>query len=210
MIVEHAKRLQANLGFTAGRGLDGILGRGTYTRLFTRLGAPPATAAAMGLSASVNFPRYEIDIVPVVMAHWLGQCMIESANFRYMREIWGPTETQKGYEGRADLGNTQPGDGYRFLGRSPGMVTGRANYRAAAQEMGIDVEADPALLERPDMGLWAFCIWWENADANRWARGDDAAAVSRLVNRGSAQAKRPANHEQERIAATAKARALVM
>jgi hypothetical protein len=36
-----------------------------------------------------------------------------------VREIWNPKQVpaQARYEGRADLGNTQPGDGMRFMGR---------------------------------------------------------------------------------------------
>lgn len=49
-------------------------------------------------------------------AAFLAQVAHESAEFRFMEEIWGPTKAQKGYEGRKDLGNTQPGDGFRFKG----------------------------------------------------------------------------------------------
>ena len=45
---------------------------------------------------------------------------------KYSEEIWGPTKWQKGYEGRADLGNTQPGDGFWF--RGPFMLTGRVPW----------------------------------------------------------------------------------
>jgi putative chitinase len=40
------------------------------------------------------------------------------------REIWGPTAAQKRYEGRVDLGNTQPGDGKRYMGRGYVQITG--------------------------------------------------------------------------------------
>lgn len=57
----------------------------------------------------------------------------ESVGLRYMFELWGPTSDQLTYENRADLGNTQPGDGYRFRGRGAVMVTGRHNYTLLSQ-----------------------------------------------------------------------------
>lgn len=196
------KAMQRALGVNP----DGNDGRMTYTTLFQKLGAPTSTAAALGLSASVNFARYGITSNATNLANFLGQTSVESGNYHYMREIWGPTPTQAGYEGRRDLGNAQPGDGKLYLGRGVLQVTGRSNYRAISAEMGIDVEATPTLLERPDMGLWAACIWWADNKAANYA---DPRAVSRLVNRGNAQSALAANHEAERIAATQRARALL-
>lgn len=209
MTPAEAKKMQANLGFIGGD-VDGRPGRATYTQLFRLMGATAAGAAALGLSASVNFPRYGIDDSPTRLIHFMGQCAHESGGFRLMREIWGPTKQQAGYEGRKDLGNTRPGDGILFLGRSPGMVTGRGNYRRVSTRMGIDVEAEPQLLERFDLGLWAFCIWWDENKANRVADLNDVAKISRLINRGNANAERPANHEAERGVLTLKARKLIV
>jgi predicted chitinase len=46
---------------------------------------------------------------------FLAQVLHESANFIYFEEL----ASGAAYEGRRDLGNTQPGDGKRFKGRGP-------------------------------------------------------------------------------------------
>lgn len=67
------------------------------------------------------------------------------------REIWGPTDAQKRYEGRADLGNTLPGDGKRYMGRGYVQITGRANYQKASFLTGRDLVANPDIALEPDI-----------------------------------------------------------
>lgn len=54
------------------------------------------------------------------------------------------------YEGRRDLGNTQPGDGRRFRGRGLIQLTGRANYTAIGQRIGENLAAFPERANEPD------------------------------------------------------------
>src|SRR5690606_9785953 len=92
---------------------------------------------ATGLSAAKSmewFPHIraacaEFDITTRVrMSAFLAQVGHESGGFVYTRELWGPTAAQARYEGRADLGNVFPGDGFRFRGRGLIQITGRYNY----------------------------------------------------------------------------------
>lgn len=64
---------------------------------------------------------------PHRLAMFLAQTAHESMGWVHDREIWGPTPTQVRYEGRADLGNNQPGDGSLFRGYTPMQITGRYN-----------------------------------------------------------------------------------
>jgi putative chitinase len=69
---------------------------------------------------------------PLRQAAFLAQLAHESGQFRFMEEIWGPTPAQRRYEGRRDLGNIQPGDGFRYKGRGPIQITGRATTKGTA------------------------------------------------------------------------------
>lgn len=120
-----------------------------------------------------------------VMAQFLAQVMHESGGLRYVREIWGPTKAQKGYEGRADLGNVKPGDGKRFMGRDVIQVTGRANYRALSKWAGFDFEAKPEALESPEwLGIAAIWYFLTRKGLIDYARAGNIEMVTRRVNGG--------------------------
>lgn len=128
---------------------------------------------------------------PAVLAQFMAQVMHESGGLKYVREIWGPTKAQARYEGRADLGNTQPGDGKRFMGRDVIQVTGRANYREMTawlrktHGVQVDFEATPEALERPEW-LGAGAIWYflTRKDLLRYCREGNIEMVTRRVNGG--------------------------
>lgn len=197
-----ARRLQTNLRVP----VDGIVGAETLTALFARMGAAPAIAAELGLAANVHFRTYGILDTGLRLAHFMGQCAHESGSFRYMEEIASGAD----YEGRSDLGNTQPGDGKRYKGRGPIQTTGRANYRRDGRALGIDLESNPHLLSIPSLGLMASTLFWSRMGLNAYADRDDAVACSRGVNRGNPKSAKPSNHEADRIALTAKAKALIL
>ena len=60
------------------------------------------------------------------MRHFISQISHESGAGKWMKEL----ASGDAYEGRRDIGNTQPGDGRRFKGAGFIQLTGRANYRS--------------------------------------------------------------------------------
>ncbi len=132
---------------------------------------------------------------PHRLAQFLAQTTHESGAFAYDREVWGPTKAQKGYEGRKDLGNTQPGDGKRFSGRTGIQITGRANTRSfrdwcrklmAGTSLSVpDFERYPdEMLTDPWEGLGP--IWyWDTRGLNRYADQGDIEMITRKVNGGT-------------------------
>lgn len=172
-----AKKLQRALGVTQ----DGIIGRGTYGTLFLKFGAGPERAAELALSANVHFPAYGIMESALRLAHFMAQLVHESGGFRYMEEI----ASGQAYEGRADLGNTMPGDGKRFKGRGPLQLTGRANYRSFGRAIGIDLESHPEIAAIPSIGLHIALEYWKTKSLNALADADDVLAITKRVNGGT-------------------------
>lgn len=172
-----AKKLQSAVGAIA----DGVIGRNTYAAMFRKLGAGPERAAELALSANVHFPKYGIMQSKLRLAHFLAQLVHESGSFRYMEEI----ASGAAYEGRADLGNTISGDGKRYKGRGPIQLTGRANYRAFGQRIGIDLENHPEVAALPCVGLHIALEYWADRGLNSYADADDIHLVTRKINGGT-------------------------
>jgi predicted chitinase len=131
----------------------------------------PHLNAAMQ-EAGINTPRRQ--------AAFLAQLAHESGEFRYMEEI----ASGAAYEGRLDLGNTQPGDGVRFKGRGPIQLTGRSNYRAAGQALGIDLENNPRRAADPDVGFRTAAWFWNSRNLNSFADAGNFDAITFRVNGG--------------------------
>ena len=125
-------------------------------------------------------PGYDID-TPQEYAHFLAQACHETDRFRTLREY----ASGRAYEGRADLGNTQPGDGPRFRGRGIFQTTGRANYVALGLKKGrrdLFVNA-PGLLEDPEHAVWSACEYWRTRGLNDIANQPDGAVLKKKLRR---------------------------
>lgn len=129
---------------------------------------------------------------PARLAHYISQLSHESCDFRYDREIWGPTPAQKRYDTRTDLGNTPAldGDGALFSGRTAGQITGHANYRKFLDWCRVQFSNVPDFERYPDLlntdpweGLGP--IWfWETHALNAAADTGSVRVVTRIINGG--------------------------
>lgn len=133
---------------------------------FVAAGVPAGIAAA-------EAPRAEAAMVErgITTQHeaeaFLAEVLHESVRLQFFEEI----ASGAAYEGRRDLGNTQPGDGKRYKGRGPIQLTGRANYRAAGRALGLALESHPTLAARHDIG-WRIAAWyWQVHGLDRFADG---------------------------------------
>jgi putative chitinase len=117
---------------------------------------------------------------PRRQAAFLAQLAHESGQLRYFEEI----ASGAAYEGRRDLGNTQPGDGVRFKGRGPIQLTGRANYTAASRALGVDLVSNPELAATPQMGFRIAQWFWNSRNLNSYADAGNFDAITYRVNGG--------------------------
>ena len=148
------------------------------------------TAAARIVAGIVDHQQAIADggiDTPLRLCHFMAQLAHESAHFQVTREF----ASGAAYEGRKDLGNTQPGDGKRYRGRGLIQTTGRANYREATADIrkinpaAPDFEADPEDLEEFPWALLAGVSYWRRRNINAPADRDDVLAVTKKINGGT-------------------------
>lgn len=175
-------------------------GFSTFRRGNKPVGGVPILAAATGLPEA-----RAAEILPAVsdglkasqctnvnrIAMWLAQVGHESAGFNATEEY----ASGAAYEGRADLGNTQPGDGVRFKGRSWIQITGRNNYGLFSQwayrqrlvptpTYFVDHSTELADLKWAGVGAaWYWTV--ARTDINALSDRRDLETVTRRINGGT-------------------------
>ncbi|MFL5357833.1 peptidoglycan-binding protein [Archangium sp.] len=205
------KAFQKSRGLTA----DGVVGPRTWSALGVHVeGTPPEIPIGAGLTAKVlreimpkltaaradeclpylDVAMVEADITtPQRQAAFLAQLAHESGELRFFEEL----ASGEAYEGRKDLGNTQPGDGRRYKGRGPIQLTGRANYRAAGMALGIDLEGSPTRAGDVDVGFRVAAWFWKSRGLNPLADVGDFREMTRRINGGfNGLAQREAYHRR--------------
>ena len=88
--------------------------------------------------------------------------------------------------GRRNLGNTQPGDGWKFRGRGLIQITGRHNYATCSLALyGNTILLDePEILAEPDGAVRSACWFWNTRKLNVPADAQDTRTVTKIINGG--------------------------
>lgn len=148
--------------------------------------SPQPVYEAMAASSAVIFDEYDINKV-LRVSHFVAQISHETGGGRWLSELGGPQYLKRYDPGTAigaRLGNTKPGDGARYKGRGFIHLTGRYNYRATGERLGLELEDNPELAEEPDTALLIACHYWQQRKINRAADRDDIRWATQLVNGG--------------------------
>jgi putative chitinase len=159
-------------------------------------GSPQKVATYLPM---LNDTMAKYDITTALRAaHFLAQIIHESGSFNYTVEL----DSGMAYEYRADLGNTQKGDGPLYKGRGFIQLTGRANYA----HYGLFVHDD--LINHPDLVATKYPAdvsgwFWASHSLNALADADNVNAITRMINGGY-------NGLQDRIFYLQKAKAVLM
>jgi len=154
-----------------------------------------------------TFEKYEINTARR-QAAFIGQCGHESASFKVLREnlnysAKGLTATwpsrfpniehameferkperiaNKVYGGRADLGNTEDGDGWRFSGKGLIQLTGRNNFKNCGDALGVDLVANPNLLLEPEYAALSAGWFWNKRGLNALADNEDWTTITKWI-----------------------------
>jgi putative chitinase len=155
-----------------------------------------------------TFEKYQIN-TPKRQACFIGQCMHESGGFKFLKEnlnysakalmatwpsrfpdmdIAEKYERQpekianKVYSGR--MGNTEDGDGAKFIGRGLIQLTGKDNYRAFGEAIGEDLVANPELVEQPRYAALSAGWFWNKRGLNALADAMDITTLTVRINGG--------------------------
>jgi putative chitinase len=147
-----------------------------------------AETEALTAACAAEFGKFDVT-TPSRIIHFLAQCAHESGGFYYLEELGDVGYFTENYEGRSDLGNTQPGDGPRFKGRGLIQTTGRNNYQLLSKETGVDYVTQPELVATYPHALTSAIAWWKRNGMNELCDGglddDDVKAVTKRINGGT-------------------------
>jgi putative chitinase len=155
----------------------------TPSTLAAAVGCTPARAELYAPFIDEACQVFQIT-TPARLAAWLAQIGHESGSFQYTEEL----ASGEAYEGRANLGNTEPGDGPRYRGHGLIQTTGRFNHRATTNGLRAygcpDFEAEPDKLSEPRWAALSAGWYWQSHGCNALADEGDFERITRVINGG--------------------------
>ena len=137
------------------------------------------------------FPKYNMNTAKRIAA-FLGQIAVESGELKYDKELASkynkkdvkdlnePIGTL--YEGRKNLGNNQPGDGPKFIGRGILQLTGRANYENMSKKLSVDLTSNPESACDPLISTMIACEYFKERGLLELADDWNLALITERVN----------------------------
>lgn len=181
----------------------------TSEQLAQALHMTPAKAEEWIDAINQTFEYFDIS-TPEQQASFLGQCGHESNGFTALVEnlnykaeslckVWpkrfpslqaaqpyhrnAEAIANHVYANRMGNGDENSGDGFAFRGRGLIQLTGRANYKACGEALGVDLESDPDLVSTPQFAALSAGWFWSTHGLNNIA--EDILAVTKKINGGT-------------------------
>lgn len=84
-----------------------------------------------------------------------------------------------------ELGNSRPGDGWKFRGGGPLQNTGGDAFMRYGKRMGIDLYGNPDLISDPRYTLIPTLMFWKDRGCNSYADANDGVKLTRAINGGT-------------------------
>jgi predicted chitinase len=165
------------------------------------------------LNGEAVLAKYGINDTALRLAHFVAQVLHESGaltiteeslfytHAQRIRDVW-PTRFKTVadaepytknpeklanfvYGNRKDIGNNQPGDGFKFIGRGLIQITGRDSYTRFGKKLGADLLTDPKLAFSAQWCLPLAAEEWTEKGCNALADADDVKGVTKKINGGT-------------------------
>jgi putative chitinase len=171
----------------------------------------PSKAGEWIDAINVTFEKFDIS-TPERQACFLGQCAHESAGFTALSEnlnysasslcrVWPkrfPTVTDgqnyernpqkianKVYANRMGNGDEASGEGWAYRGRGLIQLTGKSNYEACGEAIGVDLVSNPDLVSTPEYAALTAGWFWDKNHLNKFADANDMEGLTKKINGGT-------------------------
>ena len=156
-----------------------------------------------------TFAKYDIS-TPKRQACFLGQTMHESGGYKHLVEnlnysakalvaTWSSRfpniEYAMEYERKPEriankvyggrLGNTEDGDGAKYIGRGLIQLTGKENYANCGSSLGVDLVGNPDWLANPKYAALSAGWYWNKRNLNPLADNMQIEEMTKKINGGS-------------------------